>query len=79
MDKKEEYSIPKISIDEQIRFKYENIDGDFKELEINPNIDRTISTVKNALFHINSILKNIADEIKRLDKRIDKISPPPIL
>jgi len=80
MNKKErEYSIPKISIDEQIQLKFENISGDFKKLEINPNLSSTISTIKYALFHIKGILENISSEIREIHKRIDKIPSPPVL
>lgn len=80
MNKKEqENSIPKISIDEQIQLKFDCIGGDFKKLESNQNLSLAISTIKNALFHINGILKNISSEITEIQKRVVNIPKAPIL
>lgn len=80
MNKKEQKnSIPKVSIDEQIKIKFDCIIGDFKKLEKNQNLSLTIHTTKNALFHIKGILKNISSEITEIQKKVVNIPKEPIL
>ncbi len=69
----------KINSYNQTKLKFETISGDLEKLKNNPDLELTIKTFENALFHIKAILETIAGEITEMKKRVKNIPKDPIL
>jgi hypothetical protein len=69
----------KVSIDEKMQTRFDCINGDFKKLKGNPNIDLLIHTLEDALAHIHGTLKDICGEITEINKQLVNIPKSQIL